>query len=292
MPRSFSRVLFAAALSALSMAASAALPQSGLWSFDGEANGKPGRGIQIDRQSDNRIIVSYFGYRADGSSMFLQAGGHIGEDGKTFSAELNEYKNGRAVGGAARDGELAKLLGTVQMEFDTSSSGSVTLPGEEKRAISRISFSDHRNRLNNLFDLTMVAMHDGYYRRTEQTVSFALKGDQVEFTLPNFNGAASCRFRGSLLSSGDGFRSSGSYLCGEDEIDSVITPTPTPPVYWLEELKVDSKGFLSGTLHTSNAQDMSNAVTRKLFGVCTVIPEVVILGVPGQGDRCSAEQLK
>ena len=290
MPRSFSRVLFAAALSALSMAASAALPQSGLWSFDGEANGKPGRGIQIDRQSDNRIIVSYFGYRADGSSMFLQAGGHIGEDGKTFSAELNEYKNGRAVGGAARDGELAKLLGTVQMEFDTSSSGSVTLPGEEKRAISRISFSDHRNRLNNTFILSMVEFIGGESRTTQPVIAFDVKDEQLKFTLPHFRGAESCEFSGDLKVSGGGLMSNGDYLCEED-LNSVISGILNKH-YRLDALTVDSQGFLSGVLYTGNSEDMSNAVTRKLFGICAVFSDDVILGVPGQAARCSAEQLK
>ena len=290
MPRSFSRVLFAAALLALSMAASAALPQPGLWSFDGEANGKPGRGIQIDRQNDNRIIVSYFGYRADGSSMFLQAGGHIGEDGKTFSAELNEYKNGRAVGGAARDGELAKLLGTVQMEFDTSSSGSVTLPGEEKRAISRISFSDHRNRLNNQFYLSLVKLDQVGSQTIQRPVKLKSVGNSLEFQIPSFTyDNYRCSFGGDLTASGDGFRSEGYYNC-DDELVAVVPPSPTPRNYRLEDLKVDSQGFLTGTLYVNISMGLSYGAQMKLFGICTV--EDVILGVPGQSEKCSAEQLK
>ena len=50
------------------------LPDSGLWGFDAEANGQPGRGFQIDQQQGSLMLFTYMGYRADGSPLFLQQG--------------------------------------------------------------------------------------------------------------------------------------------------------------------------------------------------------------------------
>ncbi|QIL74311.1 hypothetical protein G7048_28020 (plasmid) [Diaphorobacter sp. HDW4B] len=284
--RSVGGALLATVTWLVSTTASAALPQPGLWTFDGESNGKPGRGIQIDRQDGDRIIVTYFGYRADGSATFLQAGGHIEDDGKTFSAELNEYKNGRAMDGEARTGELAKMVGNVRMEFDTSTAGSITLPGEEKRSISRIAFNEHRNRLNNQFFVTRVQFDDEKVASDQAWLKFSVNGDQVLFDLSPLNADGPCSFKGGLNPAGDGFTSKGTYTCGD-----VITSHPKS-FYRLDELKVDPLGFISGTLNVSNNAEMSNSRTTKLFGYCYRIPDAVILGVPGQGDRCSAAQLE
>ena len=288
--RSVGGALLATMTWLVSTTASAALPQPGLWTFDGEANGKPGRGIQIDRQDGDRIIVTYFGYRADGSATFLQAGGHIDDDGKTFSAELNEYKNGRAMGGEARTGELAKMVGNVRLEFDTSTVGSITLPGEEKRAISRIAFNEHRNRLNNQFFVMRVQFDDKQVASDKAWLEFAVNGAQeVQFKLSSGYSNDTCTFYGDLNSAGDGFTSTGSGQCGE-----VVITAPPSSFYRLDELKVDPSGFLSGLLYVSSRSDMSNPSTTKLFGYCYRIPDGAILGVgvPGQGDRCSAAQLE
>ena len=285
--RSVGGALLATVTWLVSTTASAALPQPGLWTFDGESNGKPGRGIQIDRQDGDRIIVTYFGYRADGSATFLQAGGHIEDDGKTFSAELNEYKNGRAMGGEARTGELAKMVGNVRMEFNTSTAGSITLPGEEKRSISRIAFNEHRNRLNNQFFVMRVRFDDHQVTSDQAWLKFTMNGAQMQFTLSSSQSNDTCTFQGDLNPAGDGFTSTGVYRCGED-----IIATPAPQFYRLDELKVDPSGFLSGMLYISSRSDISQPTSTKLFGTCYRVPDAVILGVPGQGDRCSAAQLE
>lgn len=87
----------------LGLAASSfsATPLSGMWSFDGELTGKPGRGFQIDSQGSALLIISYFGYRTDGSALFLQAHGPR-EDNGDFSADLVEYQGGTVLGGPNR----------------------------------------------------------------------------------------------------------------------------------------------------------------------------------------------
>ncbi|QIL70295.1 hypothetical protein G7048_07970 [Diaphorobacter sp. HDW4B] len=275
-------LILVALATGVSTTASAALPQSGLWAFDGESNGKPGRGFQIDRQDGNRIIVSYFGYRSDGSSMFLQAAGSIGDDGKTFSAELNEYKNGRAMGGDARTGELAQMMGTVLMEFDTSSTGAITLPSEAKRPISRIAFNEHRTRLNNDFNLTRVVFDKAFSWTFQDSASFALNGDGLNFKIVRFSGTETCSFEGDLSASGDAFVSKGSYHC----------VAMAPGYYRLEELKVDQFGFLSAMLHISTDANMSYFNSQKLFGTCIGPLGAVILGVPNQNPICTTTELE
>lgn len=85
--------VFSALVSCLAAPAMAALPDSGMWTIDGELNGKPGRGIQIDRQSGLNVIVTYYGYRTDGSALFLQAAGQL-KDEKIFEGS---WPNTRAV---------------------------------------------------------------------------------------------------------------------------------------------------------------------------------------------------
>lgn len=284
MNKSSRSALLAAIVSIASTSAFAALPQSGLWAFNAESNGKPGRGIQIDRQSGSRIVISYFGYRADGSALFLQAGGNIADDGKTFSSDLSEYKNGRAVGGEARSGELAKVIGTVKIEFDTATSARITLPGETQQTISRISFNEHRNRLNNQFATTMVNLTDSGYSTSSSLQTFKLNGDQVEFDLRIYGSTTPCAFKGVLTASGESFESTGLFSC-------TFSSDKAQGYYKLENVTVDALGVLSGTLYTGQKQDYQGAEVRKLFGICSTSSDAHILGVPGAGSRCAPEQL-
>ncbi|QNN58251.1 hypothetical protein H9K76_05210 [Diaphorobacter ruginosibacter] len=134
------RCILSAAALTVSASAIAALPDPGLWAIDGEMNGKPGRGIQIDRQGGETVIASYFGYRADGTAVFYQAVGKI-TDGKTFNANLIEYKGGTVIGGSVEDATEAKTIGPIQAVFNTDSSGSVTLPGTKPQAFIRLAHS-------------------------------------------------------------------------------------------------------------------------------------------------------
>ena len=123
---SFKKMLSSSVIALATIPAVAALPQPGMWSIDAELNGKPGRGIQIDRQDGNVVIATYFGYRPDGSATFYQAVGNI-EDGKTFSAPLIEYKNGNPLGthSSTQSGEISQNMGDIQMVFDSEATGQV-----------------------------------------------------------------------------------------------------------------------------------------------------------------------
>ena len=275
--------LAAICISTASTAALADLPQPGLWAISTEVNGKPGRGIQIDRQGSNLLVVSYYGYRNDGSATFAQAVGKVADDDKTFTADLKEYKNGPAIGGAVTSGELATLIGTLQMEFDTATSGSISLPGEKKQAFSRFTFEDLRHRLNANFYVTRVALHDTVFTTAQGTSTFKQSGDQLEFTLNDQH--EKCSFKGDLTPHGDGFTSMGRNTCS----DSLA---PEDMFYKLEDLKVDNLGFLTGTLYISLTQDFTGVRAVKLFGTCDRGRDDVNITMPGEGGRCTKSSLE
>ncbi|CAM4010036.1 hypothetical protein [Paracidovorax anthurii] len=91
-------------------------PEPGMWAFDGEMNGKPGRSLQIDMQNGRAMIVSYLGYRSDGSAVFLQASGLRAVDSSSFQGTLEEFRNGPAIGsgGTGSNGERAASTGPAR----------------------------------------------------------------------------------------------------------------------------------------------------------------------------------
>ena len=242
----------------------AILPQQGMWSIGSEVNGKPGRGIQLDRQGGDYLILTYFGYREDGSSMFMQASGKL-TDGRSFSGDLTEYKNGRAIGGAARDGQVANVLGTVAITFDSANSGTLTLPGEEPQRVHRYQFEDHLARLNNRFELQLQSRSGPAYPLTGRIYIRAAAG-QFSMTL---NSNILCSYTGDLQPTGDSFRSKGTLVC-----PSPATPPDTASAYELVDLKVDENGMLSGRLYTTRlgATDPATKIAGQMYlqGVCAL----------------------
>lgn len=113
------------------------MPATGIWGVDSEDNGLPGRGFQIE--AENGIIVfTYFGYRADGSSMFYYASGPIVNN--TFTSSLLDVQGGTAMGGAHTDAVVAGSAGNVIINFTNGKHGLISFPGEPQRAISKRPF--------------------------------------------------------------------------------------------------------------------------------------------------------
>lgn len=184
----------------LAMPSYAAMPQSGLWGIDIERSGQTGRGIQIDRQDGKTIIASYYGYRSDGSSAFYMAVGKI-EDGSTVTADLIEYKNGTALGGVIRIGEVEKNIGKVTFEFTTPSVGFVTLPGEIRKSFSPIVYEDKRVRLNNTFRVVSnQSLAYGSSTDEQQNYQFKISGEDIQIDMGSK--FATCNFKGKLNTTG------------------------------------------------------------------------------------------
>lgn len=126
-------------LAFLSFGALAFVPASGLWSFVEESTqNQPGRGITIEVEN-NIFVLTYYGYRADGSAVFYTAAGPM--SGNSFSATLTETKNGTPVGQAYRPAtSTGSSPGTVFIDFSSGLNGSITMPGESPKAIAKFAF--------------------------------------------------------------------------------------------------------------------------------------------------------
>lgn len=266
------KFLAAAFASAACIPALAVLPDSGMWTIGDELDGKPGRGIQVDRQNGTTLIVTYFGYRADGTSMFLQASGPL-QNGKTFTADLIEYKNGRPLAGNSQSGEVARVLGPVTIDFSSTTQGTITLPGETTQTVSRFRFEDHKARLFHSFRHATVgvfsSLSPGY-------LAFSQDGNGVVIREQEDSGGT-CVYRGTLLSTGSGFRSEGRAEC--TGTNAAITG------YRIEDLSVDSYGMLSGRMYRSAGTTTYTSV-RSITGICSKPGPVFI-----NAERCRPEDL-
>lgn len=243
----FPRACLAAAMFTLTAPAFAIVPQQGMWSIGSEVNGKPGRGIQLDRQGGDYLILTYIGYRPDGSSMFLQASGKL-KDGMFFSGDLTEYKNGRALGGGARDGELAQVVGPIAIKFDSTTSGTVTLPGEEPKRFSRYQYEDHLARLDSAFEYRSYNSSNSA-RYANATAVIRSQPGQFSMTevMPASMGNSECKYSGDLRPTGETFSSSGTRSC--------LYPNSTVPStlqYQLVDINVDEHGMFSARLFLAN----------------------------------------
>ncbi|GAB2466647.1 hypothetical protein GCM10027082_17780 [Comamonas humi] len=136
MGKTVTNVLVSASLS-LSAAAWAArdfTPQAGTWVVDAELNGQPGRGLGIEVRG-NALYLQVFNYRADGSAAFHAAAGELA--GHAVTTTLQQYRDGRWLGGPAQSGRADGTAGEVTLRFTDGVTGSIQFPGEPEVAIRR-----------------------------------------------------------------------------------------------------------------------------------------------------------
>lgn len=121
----------------ISSSAWAFMPATGIWGVDSEDNGLPGRGFQIE--AENGIVVfTYFGYRANGSSVFYYAAGSIVNN--IFTAALLDLHGDTTFGVPYQTASLFDPAGTVTISFSSGRHGIISLPSEPQRAISKRPF--------------------------------------------------------------------------------------------------------------------------------------------------------
>jgi hypothetical protein len=137
MMKRFKNVMLSLIVFAISSSAHAFMPATGMWQIDAEATGAPGRGFALDVQNET-IFLSYYGYAANGSALFYVATGPIANN--TFSAPLLAVSGGTALGGTYKAGTIGASPGTVALSFTSGVAGTITLPGEGAKSISKYSF--------------------------------------------------------------------------------------------------------------------------------------------------------
>ena len=274
--KSFIRIVASVSIAVLSFSAFAALPQPGLWVMDNEVNGKPGRGLQIDRQNGETIVVSYFGYRNDGSAVFYQSVGKISSD-SVFSSDLVEYKNGTVLGGVLKTGEVSNVLGKLNIEFKTDAGGVIYLPHEGARNFSKFVYENNEFRLNNSFRITSIDADDPLsFSKTED---MNIKISNGHFYAEKVNSDGWCKYVGNIKSKGTKFYSIGTVQCGPDAISAI-------QYYLFRDIDVNELGVLTMKEFPSFSEvpsvDSEMDFGRDIFGVCIS---------KTQSSRCSASEL-
>jgi dienelactone hydrolase len=113
-------------------------PQTGLWAVAAEVNGQNGRGFQVETRN-GLLVFTYYGYLAGGLDHWYLATGALANG--SFTADLTQYQGGTALGAPYTPATVNGSAGTVTMNFTSSTTGSITLPGESAKAISKFAFS-------------------------------------------------------------------------------------------------------------------------------------------------------
>ena len=254
----FKRIRRAAVAAFVILSACAAhavpLPDSGLWGFDAEANGQPGRGFQIDQQQGNLMLFTYMGYRADGSPLFLQAGGE--QANGTFEGDLVEFRGGTVLGGAYRNAQAAGSVGRMKIVFDSPTSGTLTLPGEAPRRVSRVVYENNVSRFNRDFLTNMN--YPGNAVSEFQSLRMTARDGVLTMEIRETKGAyGGCKFTGPYSIAGSGIVSTGSFNCAS-----------SAGTYRTEELVVDAQGLLRGRIFRTLPGYSSEEFPVHLQGTC------------------------
>jgi hypothetical protein len=113
-------------------------PEDGLWVIDAENNGQSGRGFQLEVRS-GVLVFTYYGYGGDGSGLWALSAGAMSGNG--YSGSLDTYQGGTALGGSYRAAAKSGSPGSLGLNFTSATRGTITLPGEPTRAISRFAFA-------------------------------------------------------------------------------------------------------------------------------------------------------
>ncbi len=251
-------------------AAAGAEPEPGMWAFDGELTGQPGRSLQIDTQLGRGMVVSYLGYRADGSSLFLQASGYRAQDDNGFTGELREFRNGPAIGGGAANGEVAGSVGTLRLAFDTPTSGTVTLPGEAPRRISRFTYGNQQ--LSRDFDRQIEIGLYSQASRSPRTATYRMRLSDSDLRLEQLSSSdgSLCAYSGPYQVQGGTLASQGTKVCTD------ASGAQQQGTYRIERLRFDSQGFLSAKMEidgtsvvAAGACWMTGAVNSGTPGPCS-----------------------
>lgn len=212
-------------------AAFAVQPQAGMWVIDEEVNGQPGRGFQIDTQGKT-LVFSYYGFREDGTANFHLASGPYTND--QFTGQLMEFKGGTPIGQAFRNGQELGSVGAVKLSFSDSTTGSIQLPGESPKTISRFTFSDIAAKFNGRkFEGKTVGL--GPFNSDQTNYIFEMNNGQLRLQREAFF-SKTCIFEGAYSQRGESISSSGTYKCADF----------TEGSYVAKDLTVDQYGLYRG----------------------------------------------
>jgi len=110
-----------------------------MWVVSDELDGNPGRGFNLDVQGDT-LVLSFYGYLSNGTAQWYLASGTVKDD--KFTSSFATYEGGMAFGaGRHQSAREIGSAGQVSIVFKTASTGTITLPGEAAKNITRFNFN-------------------------------------------------------------------------------------------------------------------------------------------------------
>jgi hypothetical protein len=112
------------------------VPTDGLWVIDAENNHQSGRGFQLETH-DGMMVFTYYGYQSGGAGQWYIAAGNYSYASAQFTGGLTQYGGGTVMGGSYHAATATGDAGQVVMTFTSPTTGTISLPGEATRSISK-----------------------------------------------------------------------------------------------------------------------------------------------------------
>jgi len=81
------------------------------------------------------MVFTYYGYNVDGKAQWYLAAGTFADG--SFSAPMWRYEGGTYLGGPYHAATPIESVGTVSITFSSSTMGTITLPHEQPKGISK-----------------------------------------------------------------------------------------------------------------------------------------------------------
>lgn len=125
--------------------AHAFVPEAGVWAIDAENDGQPGRGFQIDVQG-SILVLTFYGYAPDGKAQWYLAAGSLAAN--TFTGSLDQFEGGSTFGATRTVATATGSAGSVTLTFTDAMHGTIKLPGESTKNITRSNFARPANPLS------------------------------------------------------------------------------------------------------------------------------------------------
>ena len=245
--------------------------EPGMWGIDEELNGKPGRGLQIDQQGGDLMIVTYFGYRPDGSALFLQSSG--AQSGTFFEGDLAEYSGGTVLAGPRSTGEFLSNPGRIRVNFSSATTGTIILPGESEKKISRLAFENHTDRFVSKY-FKGVIFNGRSADPQPYNFRFTLTDGQFNLVAKHASIESFCEYKGTFQIAGKGITASGKAACSNGDSTDIFD-------FKTGILTVSREGIYSGEIYAySTINPIGWHLSGNHMGICT--NGVVI----GQTMRC------
>jgi hypothetical protein len=110
-------------------------PQTGYWYNPAE----PGRGYTIEVQNNTLFLAAYM-YDGSGNPVWYASGPSTLVGNNTFEGTLTEFSGGQSLTGSYKPPTGTAAVGVVTIQFQTSTTGILTLPDGKQIPIQRFSF--------------------------------------------------------------------------------------------------------------------------------------------------------